>query len=151
MTSGSATSKPSTTLTFMRTMKASDGELKYTLPSVGGMSASSTRGATNQPPVPAAVAMPSTQKIVARSSSRCSTKLITGRSAGARRPGRCGAAGGRGPAVGASGHIGLLLQQTAELFHELLEIAERAVDRREAHVGDFVERLQAVHHRFADV
>src|SRR6186713_1379334 len=118
----------------------------------GPISASRTVGAMNQPPQAAAAAIASTQKIIERSSSRCSTKLMTRKSPADERAGGGGAFGDVGrPVGGASGLIALLLQDAPQLVHELVEVAEAAVDGCEAHVGDFVERLQAVHHRFADV
>src|SRR5262249_48377095 len=43
-----------------------------------------------------------------------------------------------------------LLDQLLQLLHELADVLERAVDRREAHVGDGIEAVQLTHHRLAD-
>ena len=43
------------------------------------------------------------------------------------------------------------VQQILQLVHELADVAEVAVHRREPHVGDLVELLQLLHHERADV
>src|SRR3989442_1503959 len=43
-----------------------------------------------------------------------------------------------------------LRDQVLQLTHELVHVAERAVHRGEAHVGDGVERVQLAHHGLAD-
>ena len=40
--------------------------------------------------------------------------------------------------------------QVLQLVHELVHVAEGSIDRREAHVGDRVERVQLAHDRLAD-
>src|SRR5450631_1128408 len=44
----------------------------------------------------------------------------------------------------------LLFQQILQLLHEFADIAERAVDRGEAHIGDLVHAVQLLHQPFSD-
>src|SRR5713226_4719830 len=43
----------------------------------------------------------------------------------------------------------LLVDQLLQFGHELGDVAERAIDRREPDVGHFVEPAQVLHHLFA--
>src|SRR4051812_3610674 len=50
--------------------------------------------------------------------------------------------------------VGTLLPLNVELadeFLEVLDLAEIAVDRGEAHIGDGVERVERIHHLLADL
>src|SRR4029453_2325968 len=44
----------------------------------------------------------------------------------------------------------LALHQAAQLVHELVDVVELPVDRREPHVSDLVQLAQAIHHPLAD-
>ena len=43
------------------------------------------------------------------------------------------------------------MRQFVDQRVEIADLAEIAIDRGEAHIGDLVERLQALHHQFADL
>src|SRR5262245_22423141 len=42
-------------------------------------------------------------------------------------------------------------EKVLELAHELAHVAERAIHRRKAYVGDFIEALQLLHHDRPDL
>ena len=42
------------------------------------------------------------------------------------------------------------LGQVADFLHEFLHIAKFLIDARESHVGDLIDRAEALHHTFAD-